>query len=104
MVLQAQIQAFPADMNTRIATCSCGRLTATEAGEPARVSVCHCLACQRRTGSVFGAQVRFAGRQVSINGEVGAFAEPTFTEPTFSVYEERIHSWVGLPVAIERMA
>ncbi len=35
---------------------------------------------------------------------VGAFAEPTFPEPTFSVYEERMHSWVGLPPAIEHMA
>lgn len=35
---------------------------------------------------------------------VGAFAEPTFPEPRFSVYEERTHRWVGLPAAIEQMA
>jgi hypothetical protein len=35
---------------------SCGQLTARVTGVPVRVSVCHCLACQRRTGSVFGAQ------------------------------------------------
>lgn len=34
-------------------------------GEPVRISVCHCLECQRRTGSAFGAQARFAREQVS---------------------------------------
>jgi hypothetical protein len=33
------------------------------------VSVCHCLACQQRTGSVFGAQARFDRSQVTITGE-----------------------------------
>ena len=31
--------------------------------------VCHCLACHRRTGSVFGAQARFATENVTLNGE-----------------------------------
>jgi hypothetical protein len=35
---------------------------------------------------------------------VGAFADPIFPAPTFSVYEERMHSWVGLPAGIEHMA
>jgi hypothetical protein len=30
--------------------------------------VCHCLACQRRTGSAFGAQARFARDQIQIEG------------------------------------
>lgn len=47
-------------MTTRTATCSCGQLTATTSAEPVRVSICHCLACQRRTGSVFAVQARFA--------------------------------------------
>ncbi len=34
-----------------------------------RVSICHCLACQKRTGSVFGAQARFPRAQItSIQG------------------------------------
>jgi hypothetical protein len=37
-------------------------------GEPRRVSVCHCLACQQRTGSVFGAQARFDADQVTVTG------------------------------------
>jgi hypothetical protein len=35
---------------------------------------------------------------------VGAFADPQFPAPTFSVYEERMHSWVFMPKGIERMA
>lgn len=106
--------------------------------------MCHCLACQRRTGSVFGAQARFPLSCVTVTGTssawvrigdegskvafhfcptcgatvyyvvdgydtdsiaipVGAFADPAFPAPTFSVYEERMHGWVSLPEGIEHM-
>jgi len=55
-------------MSTRIASCSCGQLKAEVTAEPVRVSVCHCLACQRRTGSVFAAQARFPREAVTISG------------------------------------
>ena len=55
-------------MTTRRAACSCGQLNAVTEGDPVRISMCHCLACQRRTGSTFGAQARFPRDQVSING------------------------------------
>jgi len=131
-------------LSFRLASCSCGQLQAQVAVEPVRVSVCHCLACQRRTGSVFGAQARFPREAVTVAGTsaeyvrigdegttctfrfcpkcgatvyytlegleesvaipVGAFAEPSFPAPSFSVYEERMHSWVSMPSGIERMA
>jgi hypothetical protein len=49
----------------RIASCSCGKLSLEVLAEPLRISVCHCLACQRRTGSVFGQQARFRKEDVS---------------------------------------
>jgi hypothetical protein len=55
-------------VTTRLATCSCGQLTARVVGEPVRISICHCLACQRRTGSAFGQQARFPRENVSISG------------------------------------
>lgn len=55
-------------MTTRHATCACGALKLTTEGEPVRVSVCHCSACKRRTGSAFGVQARFASDQVAIEG------------------------------------
>jgi hypothetical protein len=130
-------------MPSRKASCSCGQLIATTSEGPIRVSVCHCLACQRRTGSVFGAQARFSSDSVTISGRsrqyvrvgdagsraefhfcpecgatvywvlpgpeahvaipVGAFAEPGFPPPVFSVYEERMHTWVRMPDDIEHM-
>ena len=45
---------------TRVASCGCGQLSIRVAGEPRAVGVCHCLACQRRTGSVFAALAGFS--------------------------------------------
>ena len=56
-------------MAQREATCSCGQLRITADGEPVRVSVCHCLACQRRTGSTYGVQARFPRERVAVTGE-----------------------------------
>ena len=47
-------------MASRTASCSCGQLSIEVHGEPLGVGVCHCLACQRRTGSVFAALAAFA--------------------------------------------
>ena len=55
-------------MTNRIASCSCGKLTVSTRGEPVRVSICQCLACQRRTGSVFAAQARFPDDAITIEG------------------------------------
>ena len=55
-------------MSTREAACSCGQLRLEADGDPIRISVCHCLACQRRTGSAFGAQARFPAERVRVTG------------------------------------
>lgn len=60
-------------MTLRTAACSCGQLLAHVEGDPVRVSVCHCLACQRRTGSVFGQQARFAREKVRISGQSNTY-------------------------------
>lgn len=123
-------------MTVREARCSCGALRAEATGEPARVSVCHCLNCKRRTGSAFAYNATFPSHQVETHGTfasytrtsdegywgrfhfcpgcgsnvfyeierrpgmvtipVGAFADPAFPEPAFSVYAERQHSWLAI--------
>lgn len=128
-------------MSARRATCHCGQLAITCAGEPVRISICHCLDCQRRTGSAFGVQARFRRAEVTAEGRsstftragdsggratfhfcpdcgssvywephempelvlvaVGGFADPSFPLPSVSVYDERMHPWVGLPDGIE---
>ncbi|MGB5621247.1 MAG: GFA family protein [Gammaproteobacteria bacterium] len=55
-------------MTIRHAGCSCGQLKLTARVDPLRVSICHCLACQRRSGSTYGAQARFPADQVEIEG------------------------------------
>lgn len=123
-------------MTARVATCRCGQLKAEASGDPVRVSVCHCLNCQKRSGSSFAAQARFPADQVRISGNasewvhvndrgdatdfhfcptcgstvwyrggglpdliavaIGAFADPAFPAPHFSVWEERKHAWVQI--------
>ena len=60
-------------MATRRAACSCGQLHIVAEGEPIRISMCHCLACQRRTGSAFGLQARFPVERVRIEGRSTAY-------------------------------
>jgi hypothetical protein len=56
-------------MKTRRAECTCGQLAAICKSEPVRVSVCHCLACKRRSGSAFSNNARFRDADVSFEGE-----------------------------------
>lgn len=72
------------DNSERRATCSCGQLGVTVRDGPLRISVCHCLECQRRTGSVFGAQARFPRDKVSIDGRPSNFVRIGDTGDTIS--------------------
>jgi hypothetical protein len=56
-------------MTTRTATCACRNLRVTCAGDPIKISVCHCLDCQRRTGSTYGIGAFFARKDVEVNGD-----------------------------------
>ena len=128
-------------MTSRTASCRCGQLRATATGEPVRVSACHCLVCQQRTGSAFSVQARWPQEQVTVEGRstswsrtadsglgatyhfcpecgstvhymtehmpglvaipVGAFADPNFPPPRFSVWEKRKHAWVEITGDVE---
>jgi hypothetical protein len=59
------------------AACSCGQLSLTFEGEVPRLSICHCLACQRRTGSVFGVQARVERARATIAGRATRYDRPT---------------------------
>jgi hypothetical protein len=123
-------------MTDRVATCRCGQLQVKCKGDPVRISVCHCLNCQKRSGSSFAAQARWPDEQIELTGRfktwthqgdsgspahfrfcpdcgstvayvadampgvtavaIGAFADPDFPPPEYSVYEERKHAWVTI--------
>jgi hypothetical protein len=118
----------------RQAECRCGQLKALCEGEPVMVAACHCLVCQRRTGSILGVQARFPADKVTIIGDwstysrisesgrkatykfcpvcgntivfenegrsglvalpVGAFADPSFPPPRWSIFEGRKVPWI----------
>jgi len=59
----------------RIAHCACGNIRIELSGNPEAVAVCHCLQCQRRTGSAFGVGAYFLHMQVvSKTGDAEHFA------------------------------
>lgn len=59
---------------TAHASCRCGQLNLTATCDPVRVSVCHCLDCQKRSGSAFAAQVRFPAETVTVEGDTHHYA------------------------------
>jgi hypothetical protein len=107
-----------------------------------RISMCHCPACQGRTGSAFAMQARWPKDRVEVIGRytecarisdagdertfrfcpdcgatvfwtnedwpdviavpIGAFADPSFPQPTFSVYGSRRHPWLSLHDGIKQ--
>ncbi|MBA1141557.1 GFA family protein [Mesorhizobium neociceri] len=55
-------------MTGRTARCTCGQLQIHCPQEPAKVSLCHCLDCQRRTGCPFGIAAFFDSAATEIRG------------------------------------
>jgi hypothetical protein len=53
----------------RIGACHCGALRVMTTGEPERVYLCHCKACQRRTGTAFHFGATYSRDRVRVDGE-----------------------------------
>ena len=65
-------------MATRRSSCNCGQLSVTYDGpDPARISLCQCYDCQRRTGSVFSVQARLPVEHVTIEGRSTTWTVPS---------------------------
>jgi hypothetical protein len=60
-------------MTTRTAACARGNLRVTCAGDPIKISLCHCLDCQRRSGSTYGIAAFFTRQDVEANGDFRTF-------------------------------
>lgn len=92
-------------MTIREARCACGQVAVECQGDPQRISVCHCLDCQRRSGSAFAFQARWPQEQVAITGrtacwtkqgESGAAATFTFCADCGTTVAYRADSLPGL--------
>src|ERR1700745_1958618 len=126
----------------RTGQCHCGSLRVIATGEPDRVYLCHCKACQRRTGTAFHFGATYPKERVRLDGErkiyerdaysvyrirfhfcpscgttlywegdrnpavcgvaIGAYPVGAFPPPVDSIFEESMHSWLGLPSGIPR--
>ncbi len=53
----------------RTAQCHCGSLRIIATGDPDRVYLCHCKACQRRTGTAFHFGATYLKERVRLDGE-----------------------------------
>jgi hypothetical protein len=53
-------------MEPRGARCHCGDLELRCSGDPKKISMCHCLDCQRRTGSAFSVAVFYQRDRVRV--------------------------------------
>lgn len=60
-------------MTARTARCSCGKLEVRCVGEPASVSLCHCLECQKRTGSTYGIAAFYPRSAVEASGQATTY-------------------------------
>jgi hypothetical protein len=67
------------------ATCQCGALTAQiQDGAEPMVVACHCLDCQKRSGSPFGTMAYYPENFVYFAGEAREFSRPTDSGNTFT--------------------
>ena len=60
-------------MTQRTASCGCGALSVATTGDPIKVSACHCVSCQKRTGSAFSVAVFFDEAQTASTGPAGQY-------------------------------
>jgi hypothetical protein len=65
-------------MTPRKARCHCADIEIECIGEPTKVSMCHCLECQRRTGSAFSVAVFYERENIRlVRGEPRTFERPS---------------------------
>ncbi|MCJ8055508.1 GFA family protein [Shinella curvata] len=68
------------------ARCACGALRLTFREPPQLTALCHCLACQRRTGAPFSANAFYAIDCVEISGPSTEFVRTAESERSVRMY------------------
>jgi len=59
------------------AQCQCGQLSAAISGTTDQIVACHCIDCQRRSGSPFGVVAYYVAEQITITGTSSEFTRTT---------------------------
>jgi hypothetical protein len=68
------------------AECQCGQLSVELPGPASAVVACHCVNCQRRSGSTFGVLAYYPADQLNVEGEAKRFERPTATGGEFETF------------------
>ena len=68
------------------AQCQCGQLSADLPARPRIVIACHCVDCQRRSGSPFGVFAYYFCNEVTTNGEAKCFERGTAEGNIFETF------------------
>lgn len=68
------------------AECQCGQFAIELPGPTPAVVACHCIYCQRRSGSPFGVLAYYAEAVLTITGEAKRYERPTATGGVFETY------------------
>lgn len=100
-------------MTSRTAACTCGQLSIEVSGEPQFVCICSCLACQRRSGSVFATIASFAA-PFTVHGQATEFVRAGDGGTAFrfyfcprcgtTVYHQEMDEHDGVGVAVGAFA
>ena len=70
----------------RIASCQCGGFRVTVQGDPVISNICHCTACQRRTGAPFAANAYFTKDNVKLDGPFKTWTRGSDSGRTLTVH------------------
>lgn len=95
----------------REASCHCGALRIHALGEPVKVSLCHCVDCQRRTGSLFSVAAFWPRDSVAVDrGKAHEFRRDSASGFSVSFFHcrncgsnlwwepARMPQWIGVAV------
>lgn len=59
--------------------CLCGQVRYEVTGEPLAVVLCHCINCQKQSGSAFSINMVGMSEQVSLQGDLASYADKSDT-------------------------
>lgn len=68
------------------AQCQCGQITVEAAGSSPAVVACHCIDCQRRSGSPFGVAAYYPTEALTIKGAAKKYTRATALGGEFHTY------------------
>ena len=59
----------------RLGGCLCGQVRYEVTGDPMAVVVCHCINCQKQSGSAFSINMIGLSDQISVQGQLSTYAD-----------------------------